>query len=54
MTAVGVILFGIAANTPASIEGSVYYLIHDMIIKGALFMLGGALFTLTGTNNLKK
>ncbi|TWM68436.1 Na(+)/H(+) antiporter subunit D [Bacillus paralicheniformis] len=54
VTAVGVILFGIAANTPASIEGSVYYLIHDMIIKGALFMLGGALFALTGTNNLKK
>ncbi|MDA7028059.1 Na+/H+ antiporter subunit D [Bacillus sp. CLL-7-23] len=54
VTAVGVILFGIAANTPASIEGSIYYLIHDMIIKGVLFMLGGALFALTGTNNLKK
>ncbi|MDI5790504.1 proton-conducting transporter membrane subunit [Bacillus licheniformis] len=39
VTAVGVILFGIAANTPASIEGSVYYLIHDMIIKGALLCL---------------
>ncbi|SCA87558.1 monovalent cation/H+ antiporter subunit D [Bacillus glycinifermentans] len=54
VTAVGVILFGIAANTPASIEGSIYYLIHDMIIKGALFMLCGALFALAGTNSLKK
>ncbi|MFN2744073.1 MULTISPECIES: Na+/H+ antiporter subunit D [Bacillus] len=54
VTAVGVILLGIAANTPASIEGAIYYLIHDMIIKGALFMLAGTLFALTGTHNLKK
>ncbi|MGO4076269.1 proton-conducting transporter transmembrane domain-containing protein, partial [Staphylococcus aureus] len=38
VTAVGVILFGFAANTPASLQGAIYYLIHDMVIKGALFM----------------
>ncbi|WP_060597209.1 Na+/H+ antiporter subunit D [Bacillus pumilus] len=54
VTAVGVILFGIAANTPASLQGAIYYLIHDMVIKGALFMLAGALFVYAGTNNLKK
>lgn len=54
ITAVGVILFGIAANTPAAIEGSVYYLVHDMIIKGALFFLVGAIITVTGTSNLRK
>ncbi|MDM5321303.1 Na+/H+ antiporter subunit D [Bacillus altitudinis] len=54
VTAVGVILFGIAANTPASLQGAIYYLIHDMVIKGALFMLAGALFMYAGTNHLKK
>ncbi|MGE6629902.1 Na+/H+ antiporter subunit D [Bacillus sp. NPDC077027] len=54
VTAVGVILFGIAVNTPASLQGTIYYLIHDMVIKGALFMLVGALFVLAGTNHIKK
>ncbi|APH03866.1 Na+/H+ antiporter subunit D [Bacillus weihaiensis] len=54
ITAVGVILFGIAANTPNAVEGSVYYLVHDMIIKGALFFLVGAIITVTGTSNLRK
>jgi multicomponent Na+:H+ antiporter subunit D len=54
VTAVGVILFGIAANTPESVEGSVYYLIHDMIIKGALFFLVGAIIAVTGTSHLRK
>lgn len=54
ITAVGVILFGIAANTPNSVAGSVYYLVHDMIIKGALFFLVGAIIEVTGTSNLRK
>lgn len=54
ITAVGVILFGIAANTPEAVEGSVYYLIHDMIIKGALFLLVGAIIAVTGTSHLRK
>ncbi|QNF26857.1 Na+/H+ antiporter subunit D [Metabacillus sp. KUDC1714] len=54
ITAVGVILFGIAANTPEAVEGSVYYLVHDMIIKGALFFLVGAIIAVTGTSNLRK
>jgi multicomponent Na+:H+ antiporter subunit D len=54
ITAVGVILFGIAANTPEAVEGSVYYLIHDMIIKGALFLLVGVIIAVTGTSHLRK
>lgn len=54
ITAVGVILFGIAANTPNAVEGSIYYLVHDMIIKGALFFLVGAIIAITGTSNLRK
>ncbi len=54
LTAVGVILVGVATLTPTSLTGSIYYLIHDMIIKAALLLLVGAMIVITGTSNLKK
>lgn len=50
--AVGFILVGLAISTTASIEGSIYYLIHDMIVKALLFLLAGTLIMLTRTNKL--
>lgn len=52
--AVGVIVYGITLTTPAGIEGAIYYLIHDMIIKASLFLLGGAIIAITGTSKLKE
>ncbi|WP_102345513.1 Na+/H+ antiporter subunit D [Bacillus sp. Marseille-P3661] len=52
--AVGVILFGLSVNTETALEGSLFYLIHDMIIKVALFLLAGAVIVITGTSNIKK
>lgn len=52
--AVGVIVYGITLTTQAGIEGAIYYLIHDMVIKAALFLLGGAIVAITGTAKLKK
>lgn len=52
--AVGVLLFGIAVMTEESIAGTVFYLIHDMIIKAALFLLGGIIIYIAGTSNLTK
>ncbi|MBH9965708.1 Na+/H+ antiporter subunit D [[Bacillus] enclensis] len=52
--AVGVILFGVSTMNPDALEGSVYYLVHDMIIKAALFLLVGVMIKITGTTDLKK
>ncbi|MEW9671801.1 Na+/H+ antiporter subunit D [Ammoniphilus sp. 3BR4] len=52
--AVGFIVFGLAAFNTAAIEGAIFYLIHDMIVKALLFLLGGAMIGIAGTSNLKK
>lgn len=53
VTAIGVILFGFSTFNTASLTGAIFYLIHDMIIKGALFLLIGIIIYITGTSNLK-
>lgn len=52
--AVGVITFGISVMSYDSLAGSVFYLIHDMNIKAALFLLIGIIIKITGTSNLRK
>ncbi|MCU9595580.1 Na+/H+ antiporter subunit D [Caldibacillus thermolactis] len=54
ITAIGVILYGVAVSTETSLTGSVFYLIHDMLIKAALFLLIGMIIHITGTSNLRK
>lgn len=52
--AVGVILFGVAQLNQPGIDGSIFYLIHDMLIKAALFFLIGIVAVLFGTTDLRK
>jgi len=50
----GFILAGVAAFTTYGAMGSIYYLIHDMIIKALIFLIGGVIVYLTGTSDLKE
>ncbi len=52
--AVGVILFAVAQVNEVALMGAMFYLVHDMIIKAALFMLIGIVIFITGTSNLRK
>ena len=52
--AVGVILFGISVMNEVALEGAMFYLIHDMLIKAALFMIAGIIIYVSGTSNLRK
>ncbi|MDQ0219631.1 Na+/H+ antiporter subunit D [Peribacillus cavernae] len=52
--AIGVIIFGISLMNQQSLSGSIFYIIHDMIIKAALFLLIGIIIKITGTNNLRE
>ncbi|MCA0970001.1 Na+/H+ antiporter subunit D [Halobacillus litoralis] len=52
--AVGFMLMGIGIFTETSISGTIYYLVHDMIIKAALFLLVGIIAYVAGTSDLRK
>src|SRR5699024_3062783 len=52
--AIGFILIGLAVGTTSAFEGSVYYLIHDMVVKALLYLLAGAMIILTGTPQINR
>ncbi|NMA68579.1 MAG: Na+/H+ antiporter subunit D, partial [Desulfitobacterium sp.] len=54
VVSVGLILAGFASFTEAGMRGSVYYLVHDMVVKALIFLLGGTIIHLTGTSKLKE
>ncbi len=52
--AIGFMIMGVGVFTDLSLSGSIYYLIHDMVIKAALFLLVGAVAIVAGTSDLRK
>jgi multicomponent Na+:H+ antiporter subunit D len=50
---VGFVAFGLAAATGDSLDGAVFYLLHDILAKGLMFILGGIIITIAGTDQLK-
>jgi multicomponent Na+:H+ antiporter subunit D len=51
---IGFILVGLAVSTEVAIMGSIYYLVHDMIIKALLFLIAGTMIYLTGTSRIEE
>ncbi|WP_042352179.1 Na+/H+ antiporter subunit D [Bacillus massiliigorillae] len=52
--AVGVLAFGISLSNETGTTGTILYLVHDMIIKAALFLLVGLMARIAGTSDLRK
>ncbi|WJY27142.1 Na+/H+ antiporter subunit D [Sporosarcina trichiuri] len=50
--AVGFILTGLAAGSETALQGSIYYVLHDMVVKAMLFLAGGLMITLTGRTRI--
>ncbi|MBD2844581.1 Na+/H+ antiporter subunit D [Paenibacillus sp. IB182496] len=52
VAAVGFMAFGLAVASREALEGATFYLLHDMLVKALLFLLGGALIAGAGTSRL--
>lgn len=51
---VGLIAFGLATANRAGMEGAIFYMLNDMIIKALLFMLAGVMIGAAGTARLQQ
>lgn len=54
VNSVGFLALGLAVSTKVALDGIVFYLIHDMLAKALLFILGGLIVQASGTTNLKQ
>lgn len=50
---IGYMIVGLGLYTEVAIAGTIFYLIHDIIVKTNLFMVGGLIYRITGTNSIK-
>lgn len=46
-------IMGLGLFTPLALAGSVFYIIHHVIVKTNLFLVAGVVALRTGTNELK-
>ncbi len=49
---VGFVAFGLATGTRDGMDGVVFYMLHDILSKGLMFVLGGMLIAAAGTDHL--
>ncbi|MFO7720586.1 MAG: proton-conducting transporter membrane subunit [Gillisia sp.] len=50
---IGYMMIGLGMYTEIAIAGTIFYLIHDIVVKTNLFMVGGLIYRIKGTNNIK-
>ncbi|WP_337876517.1 Na+/H+ antiporter subunit D [Elioraea sp.] len=51
---IGYMVMGLALYTPLAIVGSVFYLVHHIVVKANLFLIAGVAARLAGSMELKK
>ncbi len=51
---IGYMVVGIAINTALSLASTIFFIIHNMIAKGNLFLVGGIASNAIGSENLQK
>jgi multicomponent Na+:H+ antiporter subunit D len=51
---IGYMLMGLAIGTPLALAGTVFYLIHHIVVKTNLFLVAGVVERLRGTGDLKR
>lgn len=51
---IGYIVMGLGLFTPLGLAGSVFFLVHNIIVKTNLFLVGGVINRLRGSYHLKK
>jgi multicomponent Na+:H+ antiporter subunit D len=51
---IGYMLFGLALFTPAALAGAVLYIMHHIVVKTNLFLIGGVIRRLGGSYELKE
>lgn len=51
---IGYLIFGVALATAGSLAASIYFMVHVMAAKGALFVSGAFMHYLRGTSDLKQ
>jgi multicomponent Na+:H+ antiporter subunit D len=51
---IGFMIGGLGVFNVVAISGVIFYLIHDIIVKTNLFLIGGLIYRIKGTTNMKK
>jgi multicomponent Na+:H+ antiporter subunit D len=51
---IGYLLLGIALATPAGAAGTVYFLFHNILVKGNLFLIAGLMWAVAGHYDLRR
>lgn len=51
---IGYMIMGLALYTPLALAGAIFYLVHHIIVKANLFLIGGLLMRLQGSDDLAR
>ncbi len=50
---IGYMIVGLGLFTEVALAGTIFYLIHDIVVKTNLFMVSGLIYRIKGTNNIR-